>query len=534
MQLLETPYDNRFATVGSRLTRAGVTWWLWFAAVMAVGGLLGLLMLRSGPTASHIAWLIYLAGVATIFIQPRYGVYFLAFLTLVGDGALTYWFPFTKNFSSYESLLYLNDALIFSPLESYIVVTFISWLGRGAMQRKIRFYRSELFWPALVFLAFIGFGLIYGIGTGGNVNIALWESRAIFYMVALLILASNLLTRRKHFNVVLWAAMLALFIEGLTGSHYFLVKLRGSLATVNAITDHAAAIHMNSLFIFTLAAWLYKASATKRLLLPLMIPPVLLTYLATQRRAAYITLIVALILMAVLLFRENRRAFWLLAPPAAIAGLLYLFLFWNSSGALGLPAQAVKSVIAANQASIADQSSNLYRQIENVNTGFTIHQRPFTGVGFGQKFFIIWPLPDISFFTWWEYLPHNSIIWIWLKAGVGGFVAMLYLVGTAVVVGARALWRMPRDDMSTIALTGTLYIVMHFIYAYVDISWDTQSMVYVGMTMGMLSAMERVVGQAEVPPRRRWPWQPAPEPAPGLLPLPGGEQTEKRSQRGYQ
>jgi hypothetical protein len=507
MQLLDSIYTNRLISANSRQRRTNLSYALWFAAVMFLGGIFGLLMLQSGPTASHIAWVVYLAGVLTIFLQPRYGIYLLIFLSLIGDGTLTYSLPFTKNFSSSESLLYLHDALVVSPLETYILFIFVSWLGRGAMQRKVTFYQCELFWPALVFIAFMGFGLVYGIGTGGNVNIALWESRAIFYMVAMLILASNLLTERKHFHNALWFAMVALFIEGLIGSYYFLVTLRGSLAGVEAITDHSAAIHMNSFFVYMLAAWLYRETISKRILLPLMILPVLLTYLATQRRAAFVTLIVALGLITIFLYKENRRAFWLIVPTAVVIGVLYLGAFWNSGSALGQPAQAVKSVIAEDQANEADQSSNIYRQIENLNTGFTIHQRPLTGVGFGQKFYIVWEMADISFFEWWEYLPHNSIIWIWLKAGVGGFVAMLYLVGKSIMLGSRTLLQMHKDPMGAVALTATLYILMHFIYAYVDISWDTQSMVYVGMTMGMLGAVERVIARPEPQPQKRWPWQ---------------------------
>lgn len=531
MQLLDSISTNRLISAQARQSRTNLTNLMWFTAVIVLSGLLGLLMLRSGPTASHIAWVVYLMGVALVFYQPRYGIYLLIFLALVGDGILTFSLPFTKNFSSAESLLYLHDSLVISPLETYILFTFVSWLGRGAMERKIGFYRSDLFWPAMVFIAFIAFGLVYGIGTGGNVNIALWESRAIFYMIALLVLASNLFTERSHFHNALWAAMVAVFIEGIVGSYYFLVVLRGSLAGVDAITEHSAAIHMNTLFVYLLAAWLYKESTTRRIMLPLMVPPVLLAYLATQRRAAFVTLIVALALMTIFLYKENRRAFWLLVPTAAVLGMLYLGAFWNSGSALGQPAQAVKSVIAEDQANAADQSSNVYRELENLNTEFTVHQRPLTGVGFGQKFYIVWEMPDISFFEWWEYLPHNSIIWIWIKSGVGGFVAMLYLVSKSISTGVGLLMRLKGDAIGAVALTGTLYIVMHFIYAYVDISWDTQSMIYIGMTMGMLGGMERVLSQPEPVPVRRWPWQPVFTPTNTLLLLPPAK-TKPHSGRG--
>ncbi len=314
--------------------------------------------------------------------------------------------------------------------------------------------------------------------------------------------------------------MLGLFFESIIGNLYFFNTLRGSLAGVEAITEHAAAVHMNTVYIFTLAVWIFKGSVTKRAALPLMLPFITITYLATQRRAAFVALAIALLLLAVILYRENRTVFWLTIPAAAVAGALYLGAFWNSTGALGQPAQAVKSVLFENQASVADQSSNIYRTLENVNISYTIHRKPLTGVGFGQKFLIVVPMPDISFFEWWEYLPHNSIMWIWLKSGVGGFLAILYLVGLAVMVGVRALQRMPKNDLSAAALTAVLYIVMHFVYAYVDISWDIQSMLYVGAIMGVINSLERIVARPIQTPRQRWPWQPDPEPAPGLLPLP--------------
>ena len=170
-----------------------------------------------------------------------------------------------------------------------------------------------------------------------------------------------------------------------------------------------------------------------------------------------------------------------------LLGLIYLAAFWNSSGGIGGPARAIRSVIAP-QPGGRDDSSNVYRVLENLNSKFTIKQRPLTGVGFGNKFYIVVPMPDISFFIWWEYITHNSILWFWMQTGVVGFLSLLVLVGMAVMVGVRALWRMPGGDLSAFALMATLYIVMHFIYAYVDMSWEAQSMIYVGIMMGLINA----------------------------------------------
>jgi hypothetical protein len=72
---------------------------------------------------------------------------------------------------------------------------------------------------------------------------------------------------------------------------------------------------------------------------------------------------------------------------------------------------------------------------------------------------------------------------------------LLFLIGSAVMAGVRLVWRLPGGDLSAIALVATLYVVMHFAYAYVDISWDNQSMVYLGAMMGLINGMEGIVGQ---------------------------------------
>jgi hypothetical protein len=484
------------ATVDRRMRINSLIWALWFLLVMGAVGLLGLAMVYSYPRPAFIAWLLFLAGIAFILYQPRYGIYLIIFLSLVGDKGLTYWYPFHLNFSSGESLLFLDSRLIFSPMEVYLVLTLLSWLVRGAILRRLRFYRGELFWPALVFMAFVVFGLVYGLGRGGDVNIGLWEARAIFYLPVMLVLTSNLITERGQFSTLMGLAVSALFIEGLVGVYYYFTVLKGDSSILAAgIMEHSAAIQMNTFFIFTLALWLYKGPAKARLFTLLMGIPVLFTFFMIQRRAAFLALLFALFFMAFILFRENRPAFWMIVPALTFAFVIYLVVFWNSTGSLGLLARAIKSQVAPQQSSLRDQASDIYRIIENYDIRYTLRQAPLTGIGFGHMFTMIIPLPDISFFVWYRYITHNSIGWIWMKTGIGGFVAMLFMVGLSIMAGIRTLFRLTGGMMSAIILTGTLYILMHFIYAYVDMSWDNQSMMYVGTMMGLISCAEKCLHQ---------------------------------------
>jgi O-antigen ligase len=202
--------------------------------------------------------------------------------------------------------------------------------------------------------------------------------------------------------------------------------------------------------------------------------------------------------MAILLYGENRPAFWIIIPTVALLFSLYLVAFWNDSSSLGFAARAVKSQIAPKQVSSRDRGSDDYRIMENYDIRYTIRQAPLTGIGFGQMFIMKIPLPDISFFIWYRYITHNSIGWIWMKTGIGGFIAMLFLIGLAIMNGMRTLFRMPDGTMRAVVLTAVLYILMHFTYAYVDMSWDTQSMVYIGAMMGIISCAESVVSKKAV------------------------------------
>jgi O-antigen ligase len=475
----------------------------WFVVLVGASLLLSALMLRAGPKPSMIAWLLLSICIAAILYRPRFGVYLLVGLGLAGDATLTPWFPFVKNFSSSESILYINDAIIINPLEAFLGLTFLSWFIHSFSSNQKRFYGGPLFLPTLIFLLFVVGGMWYGFSTRGNINIGLWEARPLFYLAGMLILVSNLIETRRHVNHLLWFGMVAIFIESLFGNWYFWVNLRGNLAGVNAITEHSAAIHMNALFVFFFAALLYKTNPSRRLLLGFFSLIVLFPYFATQRRAAFLTLAIALILIAIVLYKENRTAFWVIVPPAVLIAAIYVGVFWNQTGPMGAPAQALKSVIAPEAADARNQSSNLYRDLENINLHFTIQQKPLTGIGFGHKFYVIVPMADISFFQWWEYFPHNSIIWIWLKTGVLGFLSMLFLVGSAIATGGQLLRQLPRGELSAAALTAVLYLIMHFTFAYADISWDNQSMIFVGAMMGLLNCMDLIAAKPESFPKQR-------------------------------
>ena len=92
------------------------------------------------------------------------------------------------------------------------------------------------------------------------------------------------------------------------------------------------------------------------------------------------------------------------------------------------------------------------------------------------------PLPQISFFELNAYLPHNSILWFWIKAGFLGFAVMFYMIGKMVMLGSYRARRLPDGIDVTVAQLGMLFVVMFTVYTYVDISWDPRNMVFLGLS----------------------------------------------------
>jgi O-antigen ligase len=211
----------------------------------------------------------------------------------------------------------------------------------------------------------------------------------------------------------------------------------------------------------------------------------LYVFFNAQRRAGVAALVVAGAVIAITLFWRRRRAFWVLVPLLSLLLVAYVAAFWNSGSLLGYPAQSLKTVVDAQSASPKDQSSDLYRTIENYNLDFTIHTSPLTGIGFGRAFFRPVPLANIDFFQMNAYIPHNNVLWIWIKLGFGGFVTMFYMFGKALMLGADRI-RRSVDGLDVVAtVTGVCFLVMYLVYSYVDVAWDARNMVFLGLALAM-------------------------------------------------
>jgi O-Antigen ligase len=425
-----------------------------------------------------------------VIARPAHGVHLMVLFTLIGDNQTLWWYPATKNFSSAESVLYVSDRLIINPLEVLLVLTTVSWLARRRTDPAWNFVRGGLLKPIVVFGALVVVGLLYGVGRSGDRTAALWEARPLFYLPIVYILATNLFKSSRDYVWAMWLAMIAVTVQSVLAlSHYFGLDAM-ERAGREDLTEHAASVPINAMIILLLAIWLLpRCSIVMRSLLPLMAIPTIWAYFIAERRSAFVGLALGIILLSVTLFQLNRRVFWVFVPVVALVGTVYVAAFWNAEGALSFPAQAIKSAIAPGQLEGKDQSSNIYRELEGRNVWFTLRSRPLTGVGFGHVFYQLYALPNISFFRFWQFMPHHSFLWIWLKMGFIGFVSMIFLIIRTIQHGVRTVFRVRPGTDQAVALTAVLFVVMYVVFSYVDIAWDMRSTVMLGLCMAICADM---------------------------------------------
>jgi O-antigen ligase len=245
---------------------------------------------------------------------------------------------------------------------------------------------------------------------------------------------------------------------------------------------------MNILFIVVIASWLLKGNSMRqRLVTTGMAIPVLVVYLFTERRSAIIGLAVGVLFLLVVTFWRQRSTFRKVAPVLIIVTVGYLGAFWNSQGSLGFPAQALKSVISPTQATTRNKDSDLYRTIETYDLNFTIRSKPLTGIGIGKPFYRPVALPSLGGFAYNQYVPHNSVLFIWVAFGFGGFAAFFCLLGLIVVLGADAIRRAPPGRDLVVIITWLLAVVMLVVYAGVDIAWEHENFVLLGTAIAVVS-----------------------------------------------
>ena len=173
----------------------------------------------------------------------------------------------------------------------------------------------------------------------------------------------------------------------------------------------------------------------------------------------------------------------------ASLGYLYYQAFKNSSLSIAQPARAIHSYFEPDA---RDASSNLYRDAENISQFATIKDN-LLGYGYGKRFYhavdmrallngadvnVIYPL--------WDILPHNQILWVWMRTGTQGFFAF-WIMASLIVI--RSMFFLKRPDLTNedraLGLLTLTIMPMLLVFAVYDVQLSNfRNMLLTGIFIG--------------------------------------------------
>jgi len=500
-----SPYTARPFKVPNvaTLRRSGRRRAVTLALALALATLVALGLLSS-PSNLLILVAVILAPAILVWLwqRPVAGVYLLfgasALLEATGS-AQSYvddigaYLPFFEDLATWTRV----KGLPFSLAETLMALTLLIYLLKGIATRKLRFDRGSLMLPLGLYMLMVLVGELHGIGSGGDFKLSLWEVRAQVYMFVAYILTCNLVKTRRHIDALVVILVVGTALRGVQGVIRYFGELHGHVSgNGGSLFSHEQSFFFNAFITLTVIFFLYGGSGARRLkwFALALLPIVVVANLSNDRRAAVLALaagLVLLLLVTVIAHRPRRRVALGILLALVVIWPPYYAAFKNSTGLIGQAAHAVNS---NSNPDPRDASSNLYRFSEDNDILATMKSSTLSkiiGYGFGKYMQTPYPLADISgVYIFWNLLPHNSILWVWMRLGTIGYALFWILIAGAILQAARLLRRLDDPYLKGLAVFIILMVVQEVLFGYLDLQWTNyRNLIVMGVLLALISRL---------------------------------------------
>jgi O-antigen ligase len=473
------------------IERWGTTLWTW-GGIIIVSCVAGLLNVTSH---GNVLSIVMLVGVAFIIglslLRPTMSLYLLAFLALAIEQVSDYYswtfdIPYHKNLNNIHPRL---SGIAMNPLELHLAFIIVG-MGLRFSLLKEKPLPILVKGPLYAYASAIIFFVIYGILRGGATLPAIWEVRGIFYLFALMAVVPQLIRTREQVSTMLWTIVAALSFRAFEVSFHFVragFTLEGS---TGGWGSHEDAGLQATFVVFVASLYVLKLGSKKqRLFLTLMLVPVFLAIVASDRRTVYPVFAACFLLIAVMMPGEFQKKILRVGWKLGILFIIYVAVFWNSrsESIFLMPVKNIREGLAGEDQEAAGESysSNLYRKVENYDLFNMIKSQPILGHGYGMLLDYRMPVP-----VQWElgfYIPHNQILAVYAKTGSVGFLIFLLFYLSVAARIARGFGELDVGDFhrAILVLAGAA-IVNHLVYSFFDIMLTYyRNNVYLGILLGL-------------------------------------------------
>ncbi|MBB6051632.1 O-antigen ligase family protein [Armatimonas rosea] len=520
-----------------------------------LGGIAGLLALLAGisyvlvePTTLLVPILLLSATLlpAVFWYYPRmalFGIFgcailFEVFQTVPKEQGLTDAVPFFWNINTmFDKFLGSNPkAAPINFFELILIVFSGIMLLSFATRQRTQLRVGSLFWPIAIYLGFVVVGFLNGMSTGGNLNEALQETRAQFYFGIMYVMAVNAIRDRKHVDSLIWLSVICIAFKAFNYIYRHFALFHAEIQDQGVGSHEEAFFFMSFVMLLSVLSFA-KVQQKLQVLMWTLLPFVFFANLTTNRRTAYAALTIALpilLLAAYKGFPKARRSVLTVLVSIAVLFPPYFIAFKDKDGAIAGPARAINSAISPNQ---RDSDSDTYRRNENYDLMFTMRATPVSqaiGYGYGKRFYTPAKLDSIKdIYAWYNLLPHNQILWVWMRLGTLGFLAFWGMVCSILVYACRVIRFQERETLKPkpgdiyprlVAFYALIEVVLLMVFGLLDLQLSNfRDMVFVAVWVGALAGLapgamalndpEKRVRRPGVSaaPRRRLPEEPRPQ-----------------------
>ena len=453
------------------------------AAALAalLGGILALLAAKAGPLALVLPGLL-VASIALAFVPRATATIAVVAVAVLEADPAGFLGGYTARY--YETL----PALPVRPHEVLLGIAAVGVALERSRTRKPVATPGALTLPLLTLAVAAVCGVVVGRAADASAVDLLNGLRSVLTLALVPFLVVNLIETRRELEWVLGAAVAVVAVKTAFGGFAWLIGA-GRVIEGTVLTYYAPLANLLLLaYVLGVLAARLRGARLPRFVLWLW-PFALAVLILSFRRNFWIALVLGAVLVLLVAVGARGR---LLLVPAGVLILISLYFGLTALSGSQSDSPVVQRAQSLTPSKVQGNAQDRYRLDEQHNVRAEIGRHPVFGIGLGVPWAARYPLaqalPGGRQYT------HVVVFWYWLKLGLLGVFAYLWIMVAGVRTGLR-VWRTDLDPRIQGAGLGLAAALVGLAVAETTGSFsgvEPRETVLLAVMLGWLAAAQRL------------------------------------------